>query len=235
MKWSIEDFVYGATDGVVTTFAVVAGVVGASLSPSVVLILGFANLFADGFSMAVGNYLSSRSRIEYIQRERKREELGIENMGEQEIQKIRDIYQSKGFHNELLEEVVNVIISKKKIWLDIIMKEKLGLIEDKSESEKPLKKAITTFVAFNVIGLIPLIPFVFVYFAGIVYYFSVEIDRIFAYSILFTAISLFSIGFIKGKVVDKSPIKSGLITLTIGGMAAIVSFMIGNLLSEYIQ
>ena len=57
------------------------------------------------------------------------------------------------------------------------MKEKLGLIEDKSESEKPLKKAITTFVAFNVIGLIPLIPFVFVYFAGIVYYFSVEIDR----------------------------------------------------------
>ena len=72
MKWSIEDFVYGATDGVVTTFAVVAGVVGASLSPSVILILGFANLFADGFSMAVGNYLSSRSRIEYIQREKEK-------------------------------------------------------------------------------------------------------------------------------------------------------------------
>ena len=67
---------YGATDGVVTTFAVIAGVVGASLSPSVVLILGFANLFADGFSMALGNYLSSRSRTEYIQRE-KREELGM--------------------------------------------------------------------------------------------------------------------------------------------------------------
>jgi VIT1/CCC1 family predicted Fe2+/Mn2+ transporter len=145
------------------------------------------------------------------------------------------IYQSKGFRNELLDEVVKVIISKKKIWLDTIMKEKLGLIEDKSESEKPLKKAITTFVAFNVIGLISLIPFVFVYFAGIVYYFSVEIERIFAYSILFTAISLFSIGFIKGKVVDKSPIKSGLITLTIGGLAAIVSFLIGNLLCEYVQ
>ena len=55
MKWYLEEFVYGATDGAVTTFAVVAGVVGASLSPSVVLILGFANLFADGFSMAVGN------------------------------------------------------------------------------------------------------------------------------------------------------------------------------------
>ena len=71
MKWSIEDFVYGATDGAVTTFAIVAGVVGASLSPSVVLILGFANLFADGFAMAIGNYLSTKSRIESIQRERK--------------------------------------------------------------------------------------------------------------------------------------------------------------------
>jgi vacuolar iron transporter family protein len=79
-----------------------------------------------------------------------------------------------------------------------------------------LKKAITTFVALNVIGLIPLIPFVFVYFAGIVYYFSVDVGIIFAHSIVFTAISLFSIGFIKGKVVDKYPTKSGLITLTIG-------------------
>ena len=59
MRWSIQDFVYGATDGAVTTFAVVAGVVGAALSPSIILILRFANLLADGFSMAIGNYLGS--------------------------------------------------------------------------------------------------------------------------------------------------------------------------------
>lgn len=64
MRWSLGDFVYGATDGAVTTFAVVAGVVGASLSPSIVLILGFANLLADGFSMAVGNYLSAKAQRE---------------------------------------------------------------------------------------------------------------------------------------------------------------------------
>jgi VIT1/CCC1 family predicted Fe2+/Mn2+ transporter len=68
MQLSVEDFVYGATDGSVTTFAVVAGVIGAELSPSIVLILGFANLFADGFSMAVGNYLASKTRIEYIEK-----------------------------------------------------------------------------------------------------------------------------------------------------------------------
>jgi len=56
MKWHFEDFIYGSIDGAVTTFAVVAGVVGASLSPNIILILGFANMFADGFSMAVANY-----------------------------------------------------------------------------------------------------------------------------------------------------------------------------------
>ena len=74
MKWYFEDFIYGSFDGSVTTFAVVAGAIGASLSPMVLVILGFANLFADGFSMAVGNYQASRARIEYVQKERSREE-----------------------------------------------------------------------------------------------------------------------------------------------------------------
>ena len=74
MNWSLEDFVYGATDSAVTTFAVVAGAFGAALSPSVILILGFANLLADGFSMAVGNYLASKTRREAIEKSRKREE-----------------------------------------------------------------------------------------------------------------------------------------------------------------
>ena len=72
MKLSIEDFVYGATDGAVTTFAVVAGVVGAALSPSIILILGFANLFADGFSMAIGNYLEQISKGVYGKGKKKR-------------------------------------------------------------------------------------------------------------------------------------------------------------------
>ena len=231
MKWSIEDFVYGATDGAVTTFAVVSGVVGASLSPSIILILGFANLFADGFSMAISNYLSVKSRIEYIEREREREKLDIENLSEQETEKIRDIYSNKGFKNELLEEVVKIIISKRKVWLDTIMKEKLGLVEDKNEN--PLYKAITTFIAFNIVGLIPLTPFIFVYFSDFATLMTIE--HIFIYSIVFTAISFFLIGLIKGKVVDKSPIRSGLNTLMIGGVAALVSFLVGGLLSAYVK
>lgn len=72
MKYSVENFVYGAIDGAVTTFAIVTGVVGASLAPSIIIILGFANLLADGFSMAIGNYLAVKTQNEFIQRKKKR-------------------------------------------------------------------------------------------------------------------------------------------------------------------
>ena len=231
MNWSIEDFVYGALDGSVTTFAVVAGVVGASLSPSVILILGFANLFADGFAMAVGNYVSSKSRIEYVESERRREEQEIESLPDKKIQEISDIYYGKGFRKELLDEVSRVITSKRKVWLDVLMKEKIGLAEFKEEN--PLSKTVTTFAAFNLIGLIPLLPFIFIFALG--FSSSFTLKAIFIYSAVFTGLSFFIIGVIKGKVVGKSAVRSGIHTLTVGGLAALVSFFIGSFLSYYIE
>ena len=129
MKFSIENFVYGAIDGAVTTFAIVTGVIGASLSPSIIVILGFANLLADGFSMAIGNYLAIKTQNEFIQRERKREEWEIDNRIDEEKQEIRDIYSKKGFKEDLLEEIVRIITSRRKVWIDTMMREELGLIE----------------------------------------------------------------------------------------------------------
>ena len=230
MELSIEDFVYGATDGAVTTFAVVAGVIGASLSPSIILILGFANLFADGFSMSIGNYLGARTRREYIQNQRRKEEWEIDNLAEQEEQEIRDIYKEKGFKEELLEEIVRVITAKRKVWIDTMMKEELGLIEDDNRS--PRSTAITTFVAFNLIGMIPLLPFVLLYISGFSSISSTS--NAFLYSIIFTGIAFFLIGIIRGRVVRKSMIKTGLNTLSVGGIAACVAYAVGFLISEII-
>lgn len=230
MKWTIEDFVYGATDGAVTTFAVVAGVVGASLSPSIVIILGFANLFADGFAMAAGNYLSTRSKLEYEERERKRQDKEIQDFPERKISEIKSIYAEKGFKEELLEKVTSVIIANRKVWTDILLREKTGIIDKKNE--KPVFKAITTFVAFNLVGLIPLLPFIFALVIDNTS--GLSSQAIFAYSSVFTALSFFSIGIISGKVVDKPPLRSGFITLIIGGTAAVVSYIVGTLLSIYI-
>jgi VIT1/CCC1 family predicted Fe2+/Mn2+ transporter len=128
----------------------------------------------------------------------------------------------------LLEDVVNVIVSKRKVWLDTIKKEKLGLIEDKNENT--LSKAITTFGALNLVGFVLLTPFVFVYFSDFASLMAME--HIFIYSILFIAVSFFLIGLIKGRVVDKSPIKSGLNTIMIGAIATSVAFLGGSLLSD---
>lgn len=223
MRWSIEEFVYGATDGAVTTFAVVAGVVGAALSPSIILILGFANLFADGFSMAIGNYLGSKSQKEYMEKERRREEWEIDNLVEQEKQEIRDIYTKKGFKAELLDEIVNVITSRRKVWVDTMMREELGLIEDKKQ---PLDAAITTFAAFNLVGLVPLIPFVFLHVSGFVF----STEHAFLYSVLFTGLSFFIIGIVRGKIVNKSLLRTGINTLAVGGFAATVAYIVGYLL-----
>src|SRR5581483_5446129 len=221
MIWSLDDFVYGATDGAVTTFAVVAGAFGASLSPSVVLILGFANLLADGFSMAIGNYLATKVRKENVERLRKREEWEIDNRVEQEKQEIREIYAKKGFKNEFLEEIVKVITSRRKVWLDTMMTEELGLTEEKKKAKDA---AIMTFVAFNIIGFVPLLPFVAMFIIGSS---VVSAFEAFSYSVIFTGIAFFLIGTIKGKLVQKSLITSGLNTLLIGGIAAAVAFLVG--------
>ncbi len=195
LKWTIEDFVYGATDGAVTTFAIVAGVVGASLSPSIVIILGFANLFADGFAMAVGNYLSTKSRIEYIERERNRQNKEVQDRPEYKISEIKNIYAEKGFKDELLENLTKIIVSNRKIWVDVLMKEKMGM--SNVDDENPIFKAITTFIAFNVVGVIPLLPFILLFVTNNPAGFTT--NDTFIYSIIFTALAFFLYRLYHGK------------------------------------
>jgi VIT1/CCC1 family predicted Fe2+/Mn2+ transporter len=190
-----------------------------------VLILGFANLLADGFSMAVGNYLATKAQREYIEKARKREEWEIDNLMEQEKQEIRDIYAKKGFKEGLLDEIVRVITSRRKVWVDTMMREELGLIED---SRLPRDTAITTFAAFNVIGVIPLLPFIAMFAIGSS---VISAPDAFTYSVIFTAVAFFLIGGVKGRVVQKPLVRSGLNTLLVGGIAAAVAFAVGYLLN----
>jgi vacuolar iron transporter family protein len=219
----IPEFVYGGIDGAITTFAVVAGATGAGLESSVVIILGFANLIADGFSMSVGNYFSSKAQKDNYAKHKALEYWEIENLREKEIEEIREIYEKKGFKGELLEQVVAVITSDKDVWVDTMMKEELEMMD---EPKTPLRSASMTFVSFLLIGFIPILAYVF---QGM---FGIDPAQLFLYSSLLTGLGLSIVGYLKSIVTEKNKWIGIGETLLLGGIAAALSYVVGNVIEK---
>lgn len=217
----LRDFVYGAIDGTVTTFAVVAGVAGAGLEATIIIVLGLANLIADGFSMGVSNYLASRTERQQLERARREEERQIREIPEGEREEIRQIFAAKGFSGNDLERAVDVITSDRRLWLDTMLSEELGFA---LETPNPLHAGTTTFVAFLVVGFLPLATFVF----DLVTPWTVTSP--FRWSALLTGVGFFGVGAMKSRFVGQPSWRSGLETLAMGGAAAVLAFGIGALL-----
>lgn len=217
----LEEMVYGASDGIVTTFAVVAGVTGASLPVSIVLILGLANLLGDGFSMAAGAYLGQRSRRDYERKEREREEWEVEHFPEGEREEIREIFREKGFEGEALEQAVRTVTADKARWVETMMREELHIVP---EEKDPVRSALATFVAFGLGGSIPLVAFV----AAL----GSEAARAhsFPISVALTLATMFGVGSARSLVTFKPWYKAGLEMLLVGGLAAAVAYGVGFLL-----
>jgi VIT1/CCC1 family predicted Fe2+/Mn2+ transporter len=222
-KSYIAEFVYGGVDGVITTFAVVAGAEGAGLPVSVVIILGFANLIADGFSMSVGNYFATKAEIDNYERHKATEYWEIEHLREKEIEEIRDIYHKKGFRGELLEQVVKVITSDKDVWVDTMMKEEL---EMSKLEDNPLYTALATFLSFLIIGLIPLLSYLIALFV------KFPPAWLFPVSCVLTGGGLLFVGNLKGLVTQTNRLRSMLETLLLGGVAAVLAYFVGAVLER---
>lgn len=217
----LKDFIYGAIDGAVTTFAVVAGVAGAGLSSGIIIILGFANLLADGFSMAISNYLGTRAENQLRGKVRAREMDEIIKYPQGEREEIRQIFAAKGFEGKLLEDVVDVITADRDRWVDTMLLEEHGmLIEDHNAT----KGGIATFVAFCVVGLIPLLPYLANWLA------EGAIAAPFIWSSVLTGIAFLVVGAMKARFINQSWLLSSLETLAIGGVAAVLAYGVGVLL-----
>jgi len=222
----LGEFVYGGIDGSVTTFAVVAGAAGADLSSAVVIILGFANLFADGFSMSIGSYLSTKSERDNYQKHRKVEYWEVDNMPEAEREEIREIYRTKGFEGELLEQVVDKITEDRDRWVDIMMKEELEMIE---EQKSPFTMGFVTFISFIVVGFIPLLIYVYEYF------WENSVENEFAIACFLTSLAFIGIGWLKAVVTQTNRLKGILETLILGASAALLAYWVGDFLEKMIN
>jgi vacuolar iron transporter family protein len=213
----LRDWVYGGIDGAVTTFAVVAGVVGAGLSARTIVILGVANLLADGFSMAASNYSGTKTERDDQARLRAVEERHIDLVPEGEVEEIRQIFQAKGFQGNGLENVVAVITADRQRWIETMLAEEYGL---PGSLRSPLKAATSTFLAFLICGLVPLLPFV------------VSLPAPIALSTASTAAVFFAIGSVKSRWSLTAWWRSDFETLTIGMAAAAFAFAAGTIVEH---
>ncbi len=216
----LRDFVYGAVDGTVTTFAVVSAVAGAGLANGVIVVLGLANVIADGFSMATSNFLSTRAEVQRHTRARREEQRHIEKIPDGEREEIRQIFSRKGFEGEELEAVVRVITADADRWVETMVREEYGI---PAVPLDPTRAAWVTFMAFVAIGLVPLLPF-------LLSALGVTIASPYLWSALGTAAAFFSVGAAKGRFVDHPAIVSGFETLFLGGAAAALAYGTGHLL-----
>lgn len=214
----IHDIVYGANDGIVTTFAVVAGSMGADLAPYIVIILGFANLFADGLSMGLGNYLSIRSKQDNYQRVLKQEMREIREIPDLEKEEIREIYRKKGFAGADLERVTEIITRDPDVWAETMMREEHGLSAD--DGGVPALHGFMTFISFVIFGSIPIIP----------YFLRIEQASRFSAAVVATGIALVCLGLLRSWVTRERIFKGPLEVLGIGSLCAVVAYIVGAFL-----
>ena len=215
-----SDFIYGGIDGAVATFAVVPGVAGAGLAPGIVIILGAANLIADGFSMAAANFLGVRAEHQQRHETRRPELREIRRNPEDECEELRHIFADKGFGGEILERIVETIAADEDRWLETMLTEEHGL---GAGHRCAWRAALATFVSFSVVGAVPLAPFL-LGFAGLR-----PADR-FAISAGATGVVFFLVGAMKSRFVEQCWSLAGLETLFVGGLAAVLAYGVGAVL-----
>lgn len=214
----IQAIVLGGNDGIVTTFAVVAGTAGARLSATVIIILGLANLLADGLSMGAGVFLSQRSERDRYARTRREEAREIEDDPEVEREEVREAFRHKGFTGEMLEHVVTVITEDKDRWVDVMLHEEHGLLP--SDGGHPLLQGMMTFFSFIIFGGIPLLP----------YLFPVQDSWQFPAALASTTVALIVLGISRSAITQERLIKGPFEIVSVGLLCAAVAYGVGAML-----
>ena len=213
----LKDVIYGATDGIIASFAVVAAGIGGSFSASVLLVIGGAELFAEALSMASANYLGTRSEQDFYDKEEAEEWQEVRERPEDERREVRDILAAKGYSGRDLEEMTRLIISRPQFWIDFMMHEELGM-QAPAIGHAP-RSAIVTFVSFVIAGSIPLVPYVFL---GAATPFMLVATG--------TGVALFILGALRVYFSKKSWLILGFEMLAIGGLAALIAYGISALI-----
>jgi len=216
---TVKDVVIGMADGLTVPFALAAGISGAIAQTHLVVTAGFAEIAAGSIAMGLGGYLAAKSDRDHFHSEEQREEEEIQEKPQAEAQEIVDLFAAYGLTPEEISPVVEGLKRTPKAWRDFMMKFELGL--EQPDPSRALKSAITIAVAYIVGGLIPLMPYVLI----------TKTSEALLVSASVTLLALFIFGMVKGRFTGAAPLKSGLQTVMVGGLAAAAAFGLAKLIS----
>jgi vacuolar iron transporter family protein len=223
----LKEIIYGGVDGIITTFAVVAGFSGAALGGNttveltslIVLLFGLANLFADGVSMGLGNFLAIRSDQSLYRSIRKKEEHETLHNGDVEAEETVTILMEKGFIEADARTITALYRKNPEYWIDFMMNNELKMPDPRSD--RAGYSGVATFLAFICFGIIPLLPFLLID--------SLDARLLFVISSCGTMFALVILGLFKHKVVGGSMLRAVTEVVIVGGAAALVAFFVGTL------
>lgn len=216
---TVRDIVIGMSDGLTVPFALAAGLTGAVSSSNVIIIAGLAEIAAGSIAMGLGGFLAARGDMEHYISERKREELEIKEKTQAEKEEVMNVLKTYGLTQEESTPIVEALSKRPKAWIDFMMRFELGLEEP--DPKRALTSALTIAVSYIVGGLIPLSPYIFIPVAR----------NALVVSVIATLLALLIFGYIKGFFTGTNPIRSGLQTALIGGLAAGAAFLIARAIS----
>ena len=217
----LKQIVYGGNDGIVTTFAIVAGFAGAGaeggaqIGVIAVLLFGLANLFADATAMGLGEFLSARAQQDVYNATHQKERLEIENDPVSGRARMMENLSLQGVSESDATKLVDVMLKNPKFITDFVMQYELGMPDPSASSA--IMNGLFTFVSFIALGSVPLAP----------YFFMDPTQSTFRLSVAATLAALTSLGLLRWKVTNESILRCVGETVSVGGICALVAFGVG--------
>ncbi len=215
---TVRDIVIGMSDGLTVPFALAAGISGVGAATKIVVLAGLAEIAAGSIAMGLGGYLAARTDAEHYYTEQRRENWEIDHLPEREKQEIADVFINYGMEDEQIKPIVEAMSKKREQWLDFMMRFELGL--ETPDPKRARVSAITIGLSYIVGGFIPLSPYMLI----------PHLSTALIVSVIMTLIALLVFGYIKGRFTGTKPVRSGLQTMLVGGLAAGVAFGLARLI-----
>jgi VIT1/CCC1 family predicted Fe2+/Mn2+ transporter len=222
---ALKSIIFGGLDGILTSFAIVAGAAGARLKPAVVLTLGVSNILADALSMGVGEFLSGKATNEWILQERAREEWELENYPRGEINEMIEIYKRRGVSHDDAALVIGILSKYKDFFVDLMMQQELELqVPSKDHIQESLREGVVMFLSFTFFGALPLLGYVIIPLC----FPHLGEQSLFVCACVVTGVVLFLMGSVKSFFSSLGWFHAGMETLVLGGCCATVAFVVGQ-------